>query len=196
MTPEMARTILERVKKAEAEGFQFEGAEASFEMLVRRAASDYTPAFALEDFVVLVEKLRRLPARRAQNGDDDLLSEAMVKIRIVGDDQLYHTAAEGNGPVNALDEALRKGLREHFPDIDVVRLTDYKVRILNEESATGAVVRVLIESTDGDHVWRTVGSSTNIIYASWLALADALEFWLVKWGPLSNADTPAASAKG
>jgi 2-isopropylmalate synthase len=190
-----ARAILERVKKAEAAGFQYEGAEASFEMLVRRATPDYTPAFTLEDFMVVVEKLRRLPVRRslengaAGNGHDDLLSEAMVKVRV--GDELYHTAAEGNGPVNALDEALRKALRGHFRGLEAVRLTDYKVRILNEEGATGAAVRVLIESTDGAHVWRTVGSSTNIIYASWLALTDALEYWLIKWGPLSKGQAKA-----
>ena len=191
MTGDAARGILERVKAAEAEGFQYEGAEASFEMLVRRALPDYQPAFVLEDFMVLVEKLRRLPSRRSGNGSDDLLSEAMVKVRVDG--QIYHTAAEGNGPVNALDEALRKALREHFTGIDVIRLIDYKVRILNEEGATGAAVRVLIESADDSHIWRTVGSSTNIIYASWLALTDALEYWLVKWGPLSE---PASSVSG
>ncbi|MBI4236052.1 MAG: citramalate synthase [Chloroflexi bacterium] len=183
---EAARSILERVKRAEAAGFQYEEASASFEMLVRRATPTYRPAFALEDFMVIVEKLRRPPVRRTENAPgDDLLSEAMVKVRV--GDALYHNAAEGNGPVNALDQALRKALREHYGEIDAVRLTDYKVRILNEEGATAAAVRVLIESTDGAHVWRTVGSSTNIIYASWLALVDSLEYWLVKWGPLSGA---------
>ena len=175
-----ARTILEQVKNAEAAGFQYEGAEASFEMLVRRAMPDYTPVFVLEDFMALVETLRRRPSRPGANGDsEDLLSEAIVKVR-VGEEQ-YHTAAEGNGPVNALDEALRKALTTKFPEIGVVRLTDYKVRILNQESATAATVRVLIESTDGDHVWRTVGSHTNIIHASWMALADSLEYWLLHW---------------
>ena len=184
-----ARTILEQVKKAEAAGFQYEGAEASFEMLVRRAMPDYTPVFVLEDFMALVETLRRRPSRLGANGDsEDLLSEAVVKVR-VGEEQ-FHTAAEGNGPVNALDEALRKALTTKFPEIGVVRLTDYKVRILNQESATAATVRVLIESTDGDHVWRTVGSHTNIIHASWMALADSLEYWLLNWG------APAMGKKG
>ncbi len=187
MPPEVARQILEQVKNAEASGFQYESAEASFEMLVRRSIPGYVPAFELEDFMVIVENLRRAPPPQLETdgqNDDDLLSEAMVKVRV--GEARYHTAAGGNGPVNALDAALRKALHEHYTDIDVVRLTDYKVRILNEEGATGAAVLVLIESTDGDNVWRTVGSSTNIIFASWLALTDALEYWLHKWGPLAN----------
>ncbi len=184
-----ARAILEQVKNAEAAGFQYEGAEASFEMLVRRSLPSYAPAFVLEDFMAVVETLRRRPSRSEDSGDDDLLSEAVVKVRI--DDEQYHTAAEGNGPVNALDEALRKALRSRFPEIAVVRLTDYKVRILNQESATAATVRVLIESTDGDHVWRTVGSHTNIIHASWMALADSLEYWLLNWGSMAKAATGA-----
>ena len=183
--PDIARSILEQVKVAEAAGFQFEGAEASFEMLVRRALPDYVPAFVLEDFMAVVETLRRRPSRSVEEDSEDLLSEAIVKVR-VGDEQ-FHTAAEGNGPVNALDEALRKALRSRFPQIGVVRLTDYKVRILNQESATAATVRVLIESTDGDHVWRTVGSHTNIIHASWMALADSLEYWLMHWGAPEQA---------
>ncbi len=183
--PDTARSILEQVKNAEAAGFQYEGAEASFEMLVRRALPDYTPAFKLQDFMTVVETWRRRPSMNAAEDNDDPLSEAVVKVR-VGEEQ-YHTAAEGNGPVNALDEALRKALRSRFPEIGVVRLTDYKVRILNQESATAATVRVLIESTDGDHVWRTVGSHTNIIHASWMALADSLEYWLLNWGSAAKA---------
>ncbi|MDA1095805.1 MAG: citramalate synthase [Chloroflexi bacterium] len=190
VTGEAARAVLEQVKSAEAAGFQYEGAEASFEMLIRRATPGYLPAFVLEDFVVLVERLRRTPTVRSADGDqvgDGLLSEAMVKVRVDG--VLYHTVAEGNGPVNALDLALRKALRERYRAIDVVRLSDYKVRILNEDGATGAAVRVLVESTDETNIWRTVGSSTNIIFASWLALTDSLEYWLLKLGPLS-APTP------
>ncbi len=183
--PDTARSILEQVKNAEAAGFQYEGAEASFEMLVRRALPDYTPAFKLQDFMTVVETWRRRPSMNAVEDNDDPLSEAVVKVR-VGEEQ-YHTAAEGNGPVNALDEALRKALRSRFPEIGVVRLTDYKVRILNQESATAATVRVLIESTDGDHVWRTVGSHTNIIHASWMALADSLEYWLLNWSSAAKA---------
>ena len=183
--PDTARAILEQVKSAEAAGFQYEGAEASFEMLVRRGLPDYRPAFSLQDFMTVVETWRRRPSMNSDEDNDDPLSEAVVKVR-VGDEQ-FHTAAEGNGPVNALDEALRKALRSKFPEIGVVRLTDYKVRILNQESATAATVRVLIESTDGDHVWRTVGSHTNIIHASWMALADSLEYWLLNWGSEAKA---------
>jgi 2-isopropylmalate synthase len=95
-------------------------------------------------------------------------------------DKIMHTAAEGNGPVNALDRALRKALVEFYPDLTVVELMDYKVRILEESAGTGSQVRVLIESSDGKKQWRTVGSSTNIIEASWLALADSMEYWLLK----------------
>lgn len=178
ITKDESSKILESVKTAELEGFQYEGADASLEMLLRRNLGDYEPPFVLEDFMVLAEKLRRLPVNNDGTKEDDLLSEAMVKVRI--GDVVYHTAAEGNGPVNALDEALRKALRDHFPNVDDIRLTDYKVRILNEEGATGAAVRVLIESTDGKDSWNTVGSSTNIIYASWLALIDSIEYWMLK----------------
>tara|TARA_Y100000590_G_scaffold141998_1_gene162896 strand:- start:14697 stop:16313 length:1617 start_codon:yes stop_codon:yes gene_type:complete len=178
ITKDESLRILESVKTAESEGFQYEGADASLEMLVRRNTGNYKAPFVLEDFMVLAEKLRRLPVSTSEEKDDDLLSEAMVKVRI--GDNVYHTAAEGNGPVNALDEALRKALRDYFPRIDEIRLTDYKVRILNEEGATGAAVRVLIESTDGKESWNTVGSSTNIIYASWLALIDSIEYWMLK----------------
>jgi 2-isopropylmalate synthase len=186
ITKDESTEILESVKAAELEGFQYEGADASLEMLLRRNLGNYKPPFVLEDFMVLAEKLRRLPVNHDGTKDDDLLSEAMVKVRI--GEVVYHTAAEGNGPVNALDEALRKALREDFPDIDEIRLTDYKVRILNEEGATGAAVRVLIESTDGKDSWNTVGSSTNIIYASWLALIDSIEYWMLK----SNLDISTA----
>jgi 2-isopropylmalate synthase len=172
------KKILESVKNAEAQGFLFDGADASLEMLVRRNLGDYSAPFILEDFIVLAEKLRRPPVQNRDKKSDDLLSEAMVKVRI--GEEVYHTAAEGNGPVNALDEALRKALRDHFPDIDTIRLIDYKVRILNEEGATSAAVRVLIESSDGEENWSTVGSSTNIIYASWLALVDSIEYWMLK----------------
>ncbi|MFL2640114.1 MAG: citramalate synthase [Dehalococcoidia bacterium] len=181
ITKDESAKILESVKTAELEGFQYEGADASLEMLLRRNLGNYEPPFVLEDFMVLAEKLRRLPVSNDGTKDDDLLSEAMVKVRI--GDVVYHTAAEGNGPVNALDEALRKALRDHFPNVDEIRLTDYKVRILNEEGATGAAVRVLIESTDGKDSWSTVGSSTNIIYASWLALIDSIEYWMLKSNP-------------
>jgi len=169
-----ARRILEQIKLLESRGFQYEGADASFELLLHRAQPEYKPPFELIDFMVLVERHRR-PAR---GGESELLAEATVKVKV--DDRTIHTAAEGNGPVNALDQALRKALLEFYPDLTNVELVDYKVRILEESAGTGSQVRVLIESSDGQRQWRTVGSSTNIIEASWLALADSMEYCLIK----------------
>jgi 2-isopropylmalate synthase len=170
---EEARRILEQVKLLESRGFQYEEAEASFELLVHRARADYKPPFELVDFMVVVESRRRPAA-----GGGEVLAEATVKVRV--GDQVIHTASEGDGPVNALDAALRKALTWFYPDVAQVELTDYKVRILDESAGTESQVRVLIESGDGQHQWRTVGSSENIIEASWLALADSLEYWLLK----------------
>ena len=170
-----AQTLLEQVKLLESRGFQYENAEASFELLLHRAKPDYKPPFELVDFMVVVEKRRRPPARENL---EEMLSEAVVKVKV--GDEVMHTAAEGNGPVNALDQALRKALLQSYPSLAQVRLVDYKVRILEENVGTGAQVRVLIESSDGVDEWRTVGSSANIIEASWLALADGLEYWLLK----------------
>jgi 2-isopropylmalate synthase len=169
-----AQKLLDLVKKQESLGFQYDQAEASFELLIRRAQTDYQPPFKLVDFMLVVEKRRR-PSRVS---NDDMLSEAMVKVTV--GDQMIHTAAEGNGPVNALDAALRKALLQFYPSVAQVKLVDYKVRILEESVGTGSQVRVLIESSDGEVEWHTVGSSANIIEASWLALADSLEYWLVK----------------
>ena len=170
-----AQRLLEQVKMLESRGFQYENAEASFELLVHRAKPGYQPPFALVDFMVVVEKRRRPPTQENLEG---LLSEAMVKVRV--GKKVMHTVAEGNGPVNALDEALRKALLQSYPELAQVKLVDYKVRILEESIGTGSQVRVLIESSDGVNEWRTVGSSSNIIEASWLALADSLEYWLLK----------------
>ena len=166
-----AKQLLDKVKLLESRGFQYENAEASFELLIRRAESGYKAPFELVDFMVVIERQRRASVKNAQ---DDTLSEAMVGGEII------HTAAEGNGPVNALDAALRKGLLQFYPSLAQIKLTDYKVRILEESGGTGSGVRVLIESTDGSEDWHTVGSSANIIEASWLALADSLEYWLIK----------------
>jgi 2-isopropylmalate synthase len=167
--------LLEQVKTLESLGFQYDQAEASFELLIRRTRPDYRPPFKLEDFMLVVEKRRRPPTGESH---EELLSDVMVKVTV--DNELIHTAAEGNGPVNALDAALRKALLEFYPSLAQVKLVDYKVRILEESIGTGSQVRVLIESSDGESEWRTVGSSTNIIEASWLALADSLEYWLIK----------------
>ena len=173
--------LLDQVKLLESRGFQYENAEASFELLLRRAKPDYQPPFELVDFMVVVEKRRRPPSRKSM---EEMLSEAGVKVRV--GTEIMHTAAEGNGPVNALDQALRKALLQFYPRLAQVKLVDYKVRILEESVGTSAQVRVLIESTDGVEEWRTVGSSTNIIGASWLALADSLEYWLLKQKALAD----------
>ncbi len=161
--------MVTRIKELESNGFRFEDAEASFELLVRRAQPGYRPPFHLLDFLVLVEKRK----------GDDILAEATVKIEVGG--EIMHTAADGNGPVNALDSAIRKALLRFYPELQRVRLADYKVRVLEDESGTSSNVRVSIESTDGEHTWNTVGSSTNIIEASWWALSDSLEYPLVTW---------------
>jgi len=168
MNDQEARTLVSHIKELENRGFQFEGAEASVELLILRSQSGYVPPFELIDFHVLV--------RDKENGM--MTSEAMVKIK-VGDDVML-TAAEGNGPVNALDQAVRKALLPHYPQLDPVHLIDYKVRILNGDAGTAAFTRVLIDSSDGEQTWSTVGSSANIIEASWRALADSLEYALVK----------------
>lgn len=183
LTLEEAREVLERVKVMESRGYQYEGAEASFELLVRRGRPGYRVPFDLEDFMV-VERWHSAsggPGRQKR----EMISEAMVKVRV--GEQVFHTAAEGNGPVNALDTAVRKALVEFYPAIGAIKLVDYKVRIIDSAAGTGASVRVLIESADGERTWTTVGSSTDIIEASWLALADSLEYWLLKRGYLDGA---------
>jgi 2-isopropylmalate synthase len=165
--------LLQRIKLLESRGFQYDNAEASFELLLHRTRPDYKPPFELVDFMVVVESKRR-PSTR----NDEMISEAMVKVKV--GDEVMHTAAEGDGPVNALDTALRKALLQFYPSLSQVKLVDYKVRILEESTGTESQVRVLIESSDGVDAWHTVGGSTNIIEASWLALADGLEWWLVR----------------
>jgi 2-isopropylmalate synthase len=164
---ERSRQIVRNIKKLESRGFQFEGAEGSVELLIRRARPGYQAPFELLDFHVLV--------RESENGS--MSSQATVKVQV--GDQAIHTAADGNGPVNALDAAVRKALLPFYPDLSNVRLTDYKVRILDGGAGTAAQTRVLIDSSDGRRAWSTVGSSTNIIEASWQALADSLEYALL-----------------
>lgn len=162
------KDILKEVKKLEQMGFQFEGAEGSFELLVKKATGKYKKFFDLESFRVLVEK----------RGVKDIISEAVVKIMVNGDRN--YTVAEGDGPVNALDNALRGILEEFYPQIKEMKLLDYKVRVLNEGVGTIAKVRVLIESGDHEDTWGTVGVSENIIDASWQALVDSFEYKLLK----------------
>lgn len=175
LSDEQARELVEQVKTLEAKGFQYESAEASFELLVRRAVGNYLTPFDLEDFLV-VERRRHLGGE----DDNEMLAEAMVKVRVGA--HLSHTAGDGNGPVSALDAAVRSALSESFPDLMRVHLVDYKVRIINPDGGADASVRVLIESSDGLHLWRTVGASTDVIEASWLALQDSYEYWILHWG--------------
>ncbi len=159
--------ILDEIKGLEAKGFSFEAAEASVALMMKRQEPGYKPPFELMDFLVNVE-------HRTGRG---LFAEAMVKVRVDG--EVHHTAAEGDGPVDALDHALRKALRGRYPELDELHLSDYKVRILDPSTGTGAVTRVLLDSRRGARRWSTVGASTNIIEASWRALSDAFEYGLM-----------------
>jgi 2-isopropylmalate synthase len=163
--------LVDQVKQREFEGYAYDGAEASFELLARRALEAVPAYFRLQSFRILDER------RLAANDRLETLSEATVKVAL-GDD-LVMAVAEGNGPVNALDGALRKALGPTYPELDGVRLVDYKVRILNSKDGTGAVTRVMIESADADgDRWTTVGVSPNIIEASFEALEDSLTWRL------------------
>ncbi|MCP4900773.1 MAG: citramalate synthase [bacterium] len=164
----LAGEVLEQVKDLESRGYSFESAEATVELMMKRAEPDYAAPFDLIDFMVIVE-------RREGRG---MVAEATVKVRVGS--EVVHTVAEGNGPVHALSLALRQALRETYPDIDSTSLVDYKVRTIDGEQGTAATIRVLVEYTDGERHWSTVGASTNIIEASWIALADALEYVVTK----------------
>jgi 2-isopropylmalate synthase len=161
-------TILNRVQDLEHEGYEFEAAEASFDILVKKAAGLYESKFERLSYRVNVEV----------TADGRPVTEATVKARVGG--EVTHTVSEGDGPVNALDGALRKALLPFFPRLGEMRLVDYKVRVVNGKAGTAARVRVVIESGDGDGVWGTVGVSENIIEASWLALVDSIEYKLFK----------------
>jgi 2-isopropylmalate synthase len=154
------------VKQLEADGASFEGADASFDLLVRRRQPGYRPPFRIVDFTVVVEQRDELNRR----------AEASVKVEVDG--ELFHTAADGNGPVNALDRALRKALSAFYPALDAIHLVDYKVRILDGEAATGAKTRVIIETGAEQGTWLTAGADTNIIAASVEALRDSFEYAL------------------
>lgn len=161
--------LVDRLKELEHEGYQFEGAESSFEMVIRKHLGKYKPFFNLKYYRIIEEE----PAR-----DKNSSASAMIKISV--DDKEEMTATEGNGPVNALDKAIRKALEVFYPSLREMYLSDYKVRVLDESSATASKVRVLIESTDGKNRWTTVGVSSNIIEASKIALVDSIEYKLIK----------------
>ena len=183
LTDAQAVRALEQVKQREAQGAAYESAEASFELLVRRSLDGYVAPFALDDFLI-VERRRHLAdagGDPTERGDrSEMQAEAMVKVRV--GEHLAQVAADGNGPVSALDAGVRKALTEVFPGIAAVHLSDYKVRIIDSTAGADAAVRVLVESSDGIHRWRTVGASTDVIEASWIALQDAYEYWITRWG--------------
>jgi 2-isopropylmalate synthase len=158
--------ILSTVVSMEREGYQFEAAGATFDLLVKRCAGEFRPHFERLKYHVEV----------SSDGHDELVTEATVKVRVSG--QIRHEVAEGDGPVNALDAALRKALNGAYPNLRDMRLVDYRVRVVNSEAGTAARIRVVIESADSHQIWGTVGVSENIIEASWMALVDAVEYKL------------------
>ncbi|HZM37477.1 MAG TPA: alpha-isopropylmalate synthase regulatory domain-containing protein, partial [Acidimicrobiales bacterium] len=173
-----AGDLSERLKQLEAEGFQFEAADASLELLMREAAGWTQPFFRLEGYrVTTYHRNAMRGGAPIDDGDSIIDTEATVKVW-AGDERLV-AVGEGNGPVNALDAALRSVLTRRYPALGRIHLTDYRVRVLEGAAATGAVVRVLIDSTDGDRAWSTVGVSENIIEASWQALVDSLVYGLL-----------------
>ncbi|WP_297422493.1 citramalate synthase [Clostridium sp.] len=161
--------ITDRLKELEYEGYQFEGAEGTVELVIRKIIGKYKPFFKLNHFKIIGEQ---------PYGTEEFSSTAVINITVDGKSEM--TAAEGEGPVNALDKAIRKALEVFYPEIKQARLVDYKVRVLDSESATEAKVRVLIESTDGIENWSTVGVSRDVIQASWIALVDSIEYKLIK----------------
>ena len=165
---EFTKNLVTNIKNMEYEGYQFDGAEASFELLFRSGNNEFVPFFkTLESKVNVVF-----------NNETGAIAEAVIKIEV--NNEIEHTAANGKGPVNALDNALRKALLRFYPEVSLMKLMDYKVRVLNEKDATAAKVRVLIQSGDGFETWSTVGVSENIIEASWQALCDSINYRLFK----------------
>jgi 2-isopropylmalate synthase len=170
--PDLGGRVLDRVKELEHEGYAFEVADASFELLVRREAGLLAAPFALEGYRVVVER------RPGENGDATDLSEATVRLLVEGERLL--AVGEGVGPVHALDQALRRALADRHPELEAVRLVDYKVRILDGRAGTRAVTRVLVTSADGEGEWTTVGVSDDVVTASWEALADGVLYGLLR----------------
>ncbi|MBN2624596.1 MAG: citramalate synthase [Acidimicrobiales bacterium] len=178
-----AGELSERLKGLEAEGFQFEAADASLELLMREAAGWHQPYFRLEGYrVTTYHRNAMRGGAPIEHGESIIDTEASVKVW--AGDERFVAIGEGNGPVHALDAALRSVLTQRYPQLERIHLTDYRVRVLEGAEATGAVVRVLIDSTDGDHTWSTVGVDSNVIEASWQALVDSLVYGLL------HADDP------
>jgi 2-isopropylmalate synthase len=165
---ELMKAILDEVVALENQGYQFEAARASFDLLVQRCAGQFQEHFELVKYHVEVDA----------DNQQEVVTEATVKVQVAGNER--HEVAEGDGPINALDAALRKALNGTFPGLREMRLVDYKVRVVNSEAGTAARIRVFVESADGDQTWSTVGVSENIIEASWIALVDAVEYKLYK----------------
>jgi 2-isopropylmalate synthase len=174
MDDELARRVLERVKEMEHTGYHFEAADGSFELLVRRASGWEQPFFTLESFRAFIE-------RRA---DEQVIAEATVKVMVKGERMV--TTGEGDGPVNALDRALRAALLPHYPEVSHMRLTDFRVRVLDSADGTAARVRVLLETSDSKGAWGTIGVHENIIEASWEALADGIVVGLLRQAPAGS----------
>ena len=174
-SPEI-KQLLRNVAELEHQGYSFEGAEASFDLLLKKATGGYRELFQLVGYRVIVEK---------RGGDLEAITEATLKLRVCGEEVL--TVAEGDGPVNALDNALRKALVIHYPELNDIRLTDFKVRVINVKAGTAAKVRTIVDSADATDSWSTVGVSTNMIDASWHAVVDSIEYGLLR----ANAGTPA-----
>jgi 2-isopropylmalate synthase len=172
--------VLQGLKEREARGFAFEAAEASVAIMMRRESADYAPPFELIEYKVIV----------GQRVGEEAFSEATIKIRVCG--AVVHTAAEGSGPVGALDAALRKALVGAYPEVAGIRLEDYKVRILDSVAGTAAIVRVMIDTSFGEERWSTVGASPNVLEASWLALADGIEYGLSMAAAARNTEKGAA----
>lgn len=180
---ENTRAVISKIKDLEHQGYQFEGADASLELLLREANGEMKELFVFESFKMLVEKSAGKP----------VISEAFVKLKIDG--ASIYTAAEGNGPVNALDNALRKALITYYPGLQEIHLSDYKVRVLDDKDATASKVRVLIESRNYENSWSTVGVSGNVIEASWEALVDSLRYALLGQTKQEYTEIP-SSARG
>ena len=164
----ISKKIVREVKLMEDRGFQFDAADGSLSLLIKKTIGEFIEPFNLETFSVITSRTENNPC----------LSQATIKISVAGEEEL--TAAEGNGPVNALDHALRKALTKFYPQIEGMRLVDFKVRTLEGSEGTAAGVRVLLDSTDGEELWSTIGVSENIIEASWQALVDSIEYKLSK----------------
>ena len=176
-SPEV-QNIVDDVKEHEYNGYYYEDAEGSFEILVQRRLKGWKDFFTLEGFKLIIHK---------ESFESQPISEAIIKVRV--GDEIEHTAADGNGPVNALDNALRKALEKFYPELKNISLSDYKVRVIDEKDATRAKVRVLITTTDGHTSWNTVGASTDIIEASWNALIDSIYYHLLHQSANKNNGT-------